>query len=148
MLYPQPGRKGDLDMNSCPQKKEQKLSMKTVKLPLPFQSYEEVREKIFGISYKNNLVSSKSKPEFLFVCLGVGSGRGIGECVILWCYTLGLLNATDLESSKKGKEEEIDNVIERETAEVSHSKGWICTQSTFKGKNLGQPPMQLSTSYC
>lgn len=31
------------------------------------------------------------------------------------CYTLvlGLLNATDLESSKKGKEEETDNVIER-----------------------------------
>ena len=66
------------------------------------------------------------------------------------CYTLvlGLLNATELESSKKGKEEEIDNVIEREIAEVSHSKGWICTQSTFKGKNLGHPPMQLSTSCC
>ena len=89
------------------------MSLKTVKPSLPFKSYEEAREKLSGISYKNNLVSSKIKPEFLFVCLGVGSGRGVGECVILWCYTLGLLNATDLESSKKGKEEETDNVIER-----------------------------------
>lgn len=86
MFYPQPGRKGDSDINSCPQKKEQTLSLKTVKLSLPFKSYEEVREKLFGISYKNNLVSSKSKPEFLFVCLGVGSGRGVGEYVILWFW--------------------------------------------------------------
>ena len=86
MLYPQPGRKGDSDMNSCPQKKEQKLSMKTVKLSLPFKSYEEVREKLSGISYKNNLVSSQSKPEFLFFCFGVGIGRGVGECVILWYW--------------------------------------------------------------
>ena len=50
MLYPQPGRKGDSDMNSCPQKKEEKLSLKTVKPSLPFKSYEEAREKQMEIT--------------------------------------------------------------------------------------------------
>ena len=86
MFYPHPRRKGVSDMNSCPPKKEQKLSLKTVKLSLPFKSYQEARGKLSGISYKSNPVSSKSKPEFVFVYLGVGGGRGVGEYVILWYW--------------------------------------------------------------
>lgn len=51
MFYAHPKRKGDLDMNSYPSKKEQKSSLKTVKLSLPLKSYREVREKLSGNPY-------------------------------------------------------------------------------------------------
>lgn len=50
MIYSHPERKGGSDMSSYPPK-EQKLSLKTVKLSLPLKLYQEDKEKLSGISY-------------------------------------------------------------------------------------------------